>query len=113
MTPLLGKRKRRSQLIQDEECSNSSVADAEHQQLQVILRKNFEANFEPLPITENATALCIQHEEQAVDEGEEMTWEGISNTEKEPANIVQHIKSSAGYKEVPKEELKSFMVCRA
>ena len=111
MTPLLGKRKRRLELVRDEGCPDSSATDSDYLQLQTMLRKNFEANFEPLPISENATTSCIHPEEQSDDEGEDTTWEGISNTEQQHANVVQHTQINISGDEVPREELKRFMVC--
>ena len=110
MAPLLGKRKRRSAPVEVNNSAASSLAETDSQRLQELLRKNFEAAFEPLPNTEKATIPTDQNNEQSADEEEEMVWEGISDTEEQKADIVQHVNSRSTKSVVSREELKMFMV---
>ena len=72
-----------------------------------VLRRHFEAAFEPLP-EQPAAATSIDADSSEVESGSD--WDGISEGQSDSAEVIDHAKSSLSKAEVPKEELKTFMV---
>ena len=112
MAPLIRKRKRGPGLTDTNVLTVSSSLDFDSQRLQALLRRNFEATFEPLPNSENAATSTFQDETRSTDEGEETAWEGLSDTEEQNVDVVQHLTSRSAKSAVSREELKKFMVRR-
>ena len=111
MISTLGKRKRRDQ-IQKLDSDVSTISDQEtSRQLQTLLQQHFEATFEPLKGVRQSVHEEAEGEAQAVKIDTESNWTGISEEEDEdPQQIFHYHVSHSSKLEVPKEELKTFMV---
>ena len=107
MAPRLEKRKRREELI-DEDVTPGHLLDKDTaSEMHNVLRRHFEAAFEPLP-EQPAAATSIDADSSEVESGSD--WDGISEGQSDSAEIIDHAKSSLSKAEVPKEELNTFMV---
>ena len=107
MTVVLGKRKRRDQL---EDASAVTLGDGSlSKNLQALFQQHFEAKFEPL-----AGLACLRQAERSVEhptEEDDSDWEGISNHDDiHSVEIVEHTSLDVAKVDVPKQELKMFMV---
>ena len=106
----LEKRKRRKELI-DEDVTPGQLLDKDTaSEMHNILRRHFEAAFEPLADDHAlpAAATSIDADGSEVESGSD--WDGISEGQSDSAEVINHAKSSLSKAEVPKEELKTFMV---
>lgn len=106
----LGKRKRREELT-DEDVTPGQLLDKNTaSEMHNILRQHFEAAFEPLAEHHAlpAAATSIDADSSELESGSD--WDGISEGQSDSAEIINHAKSSLSKAEVPKEELKTFMV---
>jgi hypothetical protein len=108
MAVALGKRKRRAEFtVSVKEQDSEDAAAAAH--LQELLRKNFEAEDEPLDIAplhvpESETG----PEESEVEEGDD--WDGISTDSERGVEVVEHADSASKRTLTPKVEYKTLMV---
>lgn len=106
----LEKRKRREELI-DEDVTPGQLLDKDTaSEMHNILRRHFEAAFEPLAEHNAlpAAASSIDADGSEIESGSD--WDGISEGQSDSAEIINHAKSSLSKAEIPKEELKTFMV---
>ena len=107
MIAILGKRKRRDRLedVRKEDLRNS---DANHQ-VQALFQQHFEAKFRPLtglPIPPQPT----EKADSSTDNGGS-DWEGLSDHDDVlKVQIVEHINSKTTEEDIPKDELRTFMV---
>ena len=110
MAPKLGKSKRREELV-DEDVTPGQLLDKDTaSEMHNILRRHFEAAFEPLADhhTPPAAATSVDAESSEVESGTD--WGGISEGQSDSAEVINHATSSLSKAEVSKEELKTFMV---
>ena len=109
MAPILGKRKRRDQII-----DNGNVlahpADEDSSHVQALLRQHFESTFEPLPEPLSHEPLIQNSYTKAPDDELESDWEGFSECEKEHAETVHYSTSAPSAADVSKDDFKTFMV---
>lgn len=109
MAPTLGKRKREVPVISNKsrgvssEESTSAELDA-----QQIFRRHFEAQFKPLPVIHKSAK--VEEEAPKDDPEEESDWNGISESEEDGVQVVEHTDAQSRIAAMSKEELKAFMV---
>ncbi len=106
----LEKRKRREELINEDVTPEQLLDKDTASEMHNILRRHFEAAFEPLADHHAlpAAATSIDADGSEVESGSD--WDGISEGQTDSAEIIIHAKSSLSKAEVPKEEHKTFMV---
>ncbi|KAK4985196.1 hypothetical protein LTR28_002198, partial [Elasticomyces elasticus] len=107
MAVILGKRKRRTALKQ-ENSESSGGSDAED--IQAAFRTAFEAKFRPLDIERPVVKPAIvTAQEDVEEEGEaESDWSGISGDE--DVEVIEHALPLAGDEQMTKQEMRAFMV---
>lgn len=110
MVLALGKRKRRSEVTEDEATPASAADEEASTKLQALLRKHFEAKFEPLPESRPLPVDDVGVVGDFSDESNVSEWEGLSDEGESHAEVVEHTTSIALRDEMSKEELKLFMV---
>ena len=107
MTVVLGKRKHRDRL--EDACAATFGDGSPSKNLQALFQQHFEAKFEPL-----AGLARSRQAEKSVEhptEEDESDWEGISNhDDNHSVEIVEHTSLDVARVDVPKQELKMFMV---
>lgn len=108
----LGKRKRRSELV--EQPSSGADADSQSDHLQKVLQRHFEARYAPLEVTPVANLEDRQMDGQPQDElhdESEDGWEGIAEDD-EPAGVevVQYESATVEDRWREKQERRRFMV---
>ena len=109
MAPILGKRKRRDQIV-DTGSTLAHAADEDPSNLQALLRQHFESTFEPLPEPLAHAPLTQNSYIKASDDQLESDWEGFSECGKEHAETVHYSSSAPSTADVSKDEFKTFMV---
>ena len=109
MAPILGKRKRRDQII-DTENTLPHPADEDSSNVQALLRQHFESTFEPLPEPVVHEPLIPDSYTKASDDELESDWEGFSECGKEHAETVHYPTSASVTADVSKDDFKTFMV---
>ena len=104
MAPLLGKRKRRGDILNSQTLTSSDVSP---ERLHELFREHFESNFKPL---EGSTPVSNNVEAPDVPAGSESDseWDGCSEEER-PIEVVHEFIPPASTIEFSKGELKSFM----
>ncbi|KAK4947051.1 pre-rRNA processing and 40S ribosomal subunit assembly [Elasticomyces elasticus] len=109
MAVILGKRKRRTALKQ-ENSESSGGSDAED--IQAAFRTAFEAKFRPLDIERPVVKPAIvTAQEDVEEEGEaESDWSGISGDE--DVEVIEHALPLAGDEQMTKQEMRAFMSSR-
>lgn len=112
MALMLGKRKRRKDLSDQE--SSHSLEDADEinlDALQARLREHFEAQFAPLDelVPPNRSQAQVRGEDDSKSDVES-DWRGISDDEGISPHVVEHQSTEARKGETPLGEFKSFMV---
>ena len=106
----LGKRKRREEL-KDEDVTPGRLLNKDNaSDLHNILRRHFEAAFEPLAGHQTLPAATTKIDPEGLEAESESDWDGISEGQSDSAEIINHAKSGLSKAEVPKAELKTFMV---
>lgn len=113
MTPILGKRKRRDQVLSADSDADPRIDTEASQHLQALLQQHFEAKFKPLEGSNEVELVRKQQDvrAQSPNYGTESDWTGILEGEvQEPAQVVHLHLSQSSRVDVPKEELKMFMV---
>lgn len=106
----LGKRKRREELI-DEDIKPGQILKKDNaSEMHNILRRHFEAAFEPLADHQPLPAATTNIDPEGSEAKSESDWDGISEGQSDSAEIINHANSSLLKADVPKEELKTFMV---
>jgi len=108
MATLLGKRKRREAVAPVADKRQHSEDSEALEDAQEIFRRHFEAQFKPLPVAKKPIQVI---EEPKDDSEEESDWDGISETEEDGVQVVEHTDAQIRMAAMSKEELKSFMVC--
>ena len=106
----LGKRKRREELLDEDVTPGRLLNKDNASDFHNILRRHFEAAFEPLPDHQALPAATTKFDPEGSEAGSESDWDGISEGQSDSAEIINHAKSGLLKAEVPKEELKTFMV---
>lgn len=109
MVPTLGKRKRRDQLADTNDNGDISTGGVTHDSSS-LFRQYFEANFEPLEELKSSSARIEVAEPDDMDTAHSSEWDGLSEGDNQRLEIVYHSRHSPAKTEVPKEELKTFMV---
>lgn len=84
------------------------VSESEELDAQEIFRRHFEAQFKPLPVFQKPIVLAEESEDES---NEENDWEGISDSEQNGVQVIEHTDALTRMAAMSKEELKSFMVC--
>lgn len=104
-TAMLGKRKRSA-------LNNAMASSASQADLQEIFKRHFEAQFQPLPDQQPLVASKQPTEADLVSDEENSDWDGISTDgEALSIEVVEYTApTKAERAELPKEELKGFMV---
>ncbi len=111
MTPILGKRKRRERVLSSDPDVGSGVDQVASQHLQALLQQHFEARFEPLEGSQHKIHKRQDIRAQSLEDDTESDWTGLSEAEADaPAQVVHYQMSQSSRVDVPKEELKMFMV---
>ena len=117
MTMMLGKRKRRDQIAEQDTKQALRDIEDDKQQYQILLRKHFETSFRPLEYTHakptaKAPLDVSCEEDRSSSPSSGFEWEGLSdeNTSPHADIVVHHASTRQGRDEVPHEELKFFMV---
>ncbi|KAH7417600.1 hypothetical protein BKA64DRAFT_592282 [Cadophora sp. MPI-SDFR-AT-0126] len=106
MSTTLGKRKRAAYRKEPAHRAESEDAEPEQLDAQEIFRRHFEAQFKPLPVVKKDIVM----EEAPQEESEENSdWDGISESEENGIQVVEHRDALSGMAAMSKEELKSFM----
>ena len=110
MAHKLEKRKRREEVVDEDVTSGQLLDEDTASEMHNILRRHFEAAFEPLADHHvlPAAATNIDADGSEVESGSD--WDGISEGQSDSAEVIIHAKASLSKAEVPKEELKTFMV---
>lgn len=104
----LGKRRRREKL-KFLEAAEETAPDPRVPDLQALLQKHFEANFEPLPnvhTTENGDA----SQRFLANDSDTSDWEGISDDEAPYPETISHDQGATATEDICESELKAFMV---
>ena len=105
---MLGKRKRRDRL--EGACQVNSRDKSPNKELLALFQQHFEATFEPL----KGISSSLQAEKSVEHSTEEdvSDWEGISDYDADDhiVEIVEHTSLDVAKVDVPKQELKMFMV---
>ncbi|KAK4697204.1 hypothetical protein P7C71_g830, partial [Lecanoromycetidae sp. Uapishka_2] len=109
MTPILGKRKRRSQLAQDGLVAVPPANAENTAKLQALFRQHFEGTFEPLDAVQSPQTHANVDEREAVSDDVESDWEGISNEGDEATLTIHYPTSGTPKADVPRDEMKTFM----
>jgi hypothetical protein len=109
MDPILGKRKRRADL--EASTSPAPVDTASTKHLQALFRKHFEAKYKPLP-TLSLAQPSTGEDDSISSESEQSDWEGIDADNSSNIPVIEHIDRPATTDDVPRSELKKFMVHR-
>ena len=112
MAVILGKRKRRTQI---EELDPQVVADTNAdtgEERQELFRKHFEAKFAPLPRLLRQNIERQTTETHTLKDEEVSDWEGLSDGDDDTnvQVVVHNISIGTTRADVPKDELKTFMV---
>lgn len=111
MTPILGKRKRRDQVLSTGADADPRTDAEASQHLRALLQRHFETKFAPLDASHQAVYKRQDVSVQSSNDETESDWTGISEEEnEEPAQIVRYQSLQCSRIDVPKEELKMFMV---
>lgn len=109
MASTLGKRKRRVvKSPEDDRQGDDEVSESFEQSAQEIFRRHFEAKFKPLPQVEKPTKVVEEELEDTAEEDSE--WGGISDTEEDDVQVVDHTDRLSRMATMSKMELKSYMV---
>ena len=110
MAPIIGKRKRRERVPSPSDVSASPKDDKDSPEVQSLFRQHFEANFEPLeephlphPSRRDNVPDVDLHEQTS-------DWEGLSDSENDHVEVVDHAMPKPSMVELVKEDFKSFMV---
>ena len=106
----LGKRKRREELIDENVTPGQLLNKDNASEMHNILRRHFEAAFEPLADHQPLPAATTKIDPEGSEAESESDWEGISEGQIDSAEIINHAKSSLSKADIPKEEIKTFMV---
>lgn len=114
MAVTLGKRKRvrRETVSKTETAPQDAPNYSDQEDLQAIFRRHFEARFKPL-------ADLAKPKEKPVDlvaeesTEEESEWDGISEDEEAPVEVIEHSTSTDAASLLDKQAQKAFMVHRA
>ena len=111
MGPVLGKRKKRSAL--DDVSSKHPLPSlgSDSEQIQSLLKQHFEKSFRPLHSLDTVSTLPSENENE-VDIVQASEWEGLSDEDEDHARVVQYNASNSSKVELPKNEIKAFMVRR-
>ena len=111
MPPILGKRKRRDQVQTSDTDFKSRPDEDASQRLQDLLQQHFEAKFKPLKVLNQKVQTQQDIRTQPVVDETESDWTGISEAEDdEVAPIIRYDEPQSSRVDVPKDELKIFMV---
>lgn len=114
MAPTLGKRKRRDQTDDLGNISGLVRDDTNTNQLQALFRQHFESTFEPLEALASQSRKPKNHETAECLAGSNSDWDGFSVSEDDedasPALVVQCSTHRSSRADIPKEEVKAFMV---
>ena len=111
MPPILGKRKRRNQILASDSDAESRPDQGASQRLQDLLQQHFEAKFKPLEGSDHHVHKQQHVRAQPPEDDAQSDWTGISEGDgKEPAQVVHYDTAENSSIDVPKEELKIFMV---
>lgn len=107
-TRMLGKRKRRRQILATESEQRLNLVGKEPSKLQALFRQHFETSFEPLD------KFCLSSSKQDAIEVQpdvtESEWEGISDEEQVKTQIVEFRGTEMSKTDISRDELKTFMV---
>lgn len=110
MTLLLGKRKRRADILEPTPNERTNVDQDNPDNLQALFRKHFEAQFAPLDKPSQPRKPLETIDSEIIHDEPESDWEGISNDGVISANIIEYQDPELRKEEIPPEEFKSFMV---
>ncbi|TAQ83568.1 hypothetical protein B7494_g8107 [Chlorociboria aeruginascens] len=102
---MLGKRKRQAIVPKENERMEEPEGSGVLEHAQEIFRRHFEAQFKPLPAVQRSVK-TVEVEE---DFGDESDWDGISDTQENAVQVVEHTDASTRMAAMSKEELKAFM----
>ena len=106
----LGKRRRREEFIDGDVTPGQLLDEDTAGEMHNILQRHFEAAFEPLADYRTLPAATTEFDVDGSDVESGSDWDGLSEGHSDSAEIINHAKSSLLKAEVPKEELKTFMV---
>lgn len=104
---MLGKRKRRGQILATKSDESPKLDGKESSKLQALFRQHFEASFEPLD------KFCLSNKQEAIEAQPDFTeseWGGISDEEQVNTQIIEFHASEMSKTNISKDELKTFMV---
>ena len=107
MAPLLGKRKRREETEKDR---IAVIQDEDVNDWNALLRQHFEAKFEPLEGVSPSLGKVKHNEDSTSESPFDSDWDGCSEEDDGPIEVVHHSIPPRSKAEIPKEELVSFMV---
>lgn len=110
MAPTLGKRKRRDELADENDNPGESAKDQSTNELQNLLRQHFEAAFEPLEEFQPETHIADITQADTSESEAISDWSGFSEDDGDGAEVIYHSNSRTSKADVPREELKTFMV---
>lgn len=110
---MLDKRKRRNEL--DSTSSHGDDSEVWHPQppdFKALFKKHFEAKFEPLAKDDQGPPAQALLADEATNEGSESdsNWSGISDEDAPQAELIHHTTFYSTRTDVPRDEIKSFMV---
>ncbi|KAJ9662959.1 pre-rRNA processing and 40S ribosomal subunit assembly [Coniosporium apollinis] len=110
MAVTLGKRKRvgRETVSRIETAPQDAPNDSDQEDLQAIFRRHFEAKFKPLAAPAKPKKEAVDHIAEELTEGES-DWDGISEDEEAPVEIIEHSTSTDAASLLDKQAQKAFM----
>ena len=112
MAPTTGKRKRGEALADPSHDSESPLGECSSIKAQALFQQHYEARFLPLedfgPQQNTANDIGPDTVSDDIESGSE--WEGFSEGDEPRADVVQYTTSALSRVDIPKDELKTFMV---
>jgi len=110
MTPTSGKRKRKDQLTESDAITGQSPNDEVIVTLQALFRQHFETSFEPLEVAKTLQAKGNTAANDISSDDIISGWSGLSEEDDEASQITYHSHPRSSRADIPREELKTFMV---
>lgn len=114
---MLGKRKRETVRVSKKDLetaqsdSSESGSESEAIDAQEIFRRHFQSQFEALPEVAKKPKIALPAPEIEPEEDDEVSdFEGLSDTDEDGIQVVEHTDSQTRMVAMTKEELKRFMV---
>ena len=106
----LRKRRRREEFTDEDVTPGQLLDEDTASEMHNILQRHFEDTFEPLADHHVLPAATTKIDANGSEFESESDWGGISEGQSDSAEVINYAKTSLLKAEVPKEEIKTFMV---